>query len=367
MGSTYKFIANYSIDGVQGTTVKEVKEFLDSVDDFCIDIETTGLCPHQSDIIMLQVGNTEKQYIIDAREIDIKFIIPYLIGSKNKIGTNLKFEYKMFLGNLGCRMQNFTDVMISEMVLTCGLQRRGFSLAVMTKKYLGIDLPKEVRKEFVRIKDAPFEKRHVRYGAGDVYYPELINDIQKKKLIHDELIVTANLEYSAIRVMGEMEFAGLPVDQPRWLEIAIKNERKAKELYGKLDELILKSGMHEYISPPDLFHSKPECTVKWTSPKEVAKLFGKMGIPTKIIDKELTKKAAREYGIERNFYKDSVGGPELQQYADKFEIIPLYLDYQKYSKAASTFGRDWLKDNINPVTGRVHTNFWQILIIWVLL
>jgi DNA polymerase-1 len=357
----YKFIADYSINGIKNTTIKEVKDFLDSVDEFCIDIETTGLCPHRSKIIMLQVGNKSAQYIIDARCVDIRFIIPYLTGKKNKIGTNLKFEYKMFLGNLNCRMQSFTDIMINEMVLKCGLQRRGFSLAAMTKKYLDIHLPKDVRGEFSRMKDAAFEERHVRYGAGDVYYPQVINDMQRKKLIHDELITCVNMENTAVKVMAEMEFNGLPVDADRWLDIAHQNSSQADTLYRKLDSYMIDNDYRDWISAPTLFDNKPRCLVNWNSPKEVAKAFSSMGIPTKVLDKELTKKAAREYGIERDFYKDSVGGPELKQYADKFEIIPMFLDYQKYNKASSTFGEDWLNDNINPITGRVHTSFWQIL------
>ena len=110
-----------------------------------------------------------------------------------------------------------------------------------------------------------------------------------------------------------------------------------------------------------MFNSLNECTVKWTSPKEVAAVFLHLGIPIKIIDKELTKKASKEYGLDKTFYKNSVGGPELKKYADKFPIIPIYLDYQKYLKASTTFGKSWLTDNLNPVTNRIHTNFWQIL------
>lgn len=363
MSLDYKFIGNYSIEGINSASLDEVKEFLDDCTEFCVDIETTGLCPHQSKIIMLQVGNTERQYIIDARCTDISFIIPYLTNpSTKKIGTNLKFEYKMFLGNLKCRMQNPVDVMINEVILTCGLQRSSYSLAALVEKYLGVDLPKEVRLEFTKIGKTRFEARHVRYGAGDVYYPQLINNIQQEMLKDDNLLTVARLEYSVIKVMGEMEFNGIPINKRRWQEIASENYQMSLEKIKQLNNYIIDNQVNKYYISKNLFNSEPKCTVKWTSPKEVAEVFKTIGIPTRILDKEKTKRVEEEYGIEMEFYKDSVGGPELAQYSKEYPIIPLFLDYQKYNKASTTFGDKWLSENINPITGRIHSSFWPILI-----
>lgn len=358
----YKFVGNYSIGGIEDASLNEVKEFLDDCQEFCIDIETTGLCPHQNKIIMLQVGNTERQYIIDVRCTNIKSLIPYITDpSTKKIGTNLKFEYKMFLGNLNCRMQNPVDVMINEVILTCGIQRSGFSLETLARKYLNIELPKEVRLEFTRIGNAPFEARHVRYGAGDVYYPQLINNIQQDILKLDNLLTVARLEYNVLKVMGEMEYNGMPINHQRWLDIAHENSLMSKEKLKELDKYIIDNQISKYYIPENLFNSTPKCTAKWTSPKEVASVFQTLGIPTKILDKEKTKRAEEEYGIEMEFFKDSVGGPELAQYSKEFPIIPLYTDYQKYNKASTTFGDKWLNDNVNPITGRIHSSFWSIL------
>jgi DNA polymerase-1 len=362
MELNYKFVGSYKIPNIPSASLDEVKEFLKNSKEFCLDTETTGLCPHKDRIIMVQVGNKDVQYIIDVRDFDITPILHLITDpSTEKIGANLKFEYKMFLGTYGVRIQNLVDVMIQEMVLTCGLKHSGFSLANLTKKYLDIELPKEVRLEFTRIGKEKFEERHIKYGAGDVIYPQLINDIQQDLIEKDGLLVAVRLENNVVKVMGEMEFTGMPVNTERWKEIADANERFAQEKIKQLDQYIIDNKFSKYYIPQNLFNQVPKCTIKWTSPKEVAKVFSELGIPTKIIDKEKTKKAEEEYGIEMEFYKDTIGGPELEQYAKQFPIIPIFLEYQKYAKASKAFGNKWLKDNINSVTGRVHSSFWQIL------
>jgi DNA polymerase-1 len=148
--------------------LNDVIRFMEREDKFCFDTETTGLDPHRSKVIMIQIGNEEFQFVIDARHVDVTPLLPYLESrDKMKIGSNLAFDYKMMLGNYGIRMQNLGDTMIREKVLETGRKTRGFGLKDLAKKYLKVNMPKEVRTEFTRIHNEPFDDRQILYGGND--------------------------------------------------------------------------------------------------------------------------------------------------------------------------------------------------------
>ena len=55
---------------------------------------------------------------------------------------------------------------------------------------------------------------------------------------------------------------------------------------------------------------------------------------------------------------------DLQGNKSKHPIFNLLIEYSKQNKLATSFGKDFLKF-INPVTKRLHPNYWQILKSWV--
>lgn len=128
-----------------------------------------------------------------------------------------------------------------------------------------------------------------------------------------------------------------------------------------LDNYVLENKIHPFVGTLDLFTQEPHCVIEWSSQNQVVPLFKKLGIPTKILDKDKTNEAAEKYGIDVEVYKDSIGKLEIEKYAKKFPFIPLYLEYKKYQKAVTTYGEEWVHKYTNPTTNRVHTNMWQIL------
>jgi DNA polymerase-1 len=74
----------------------------------------------------------------------------------------------------------------------------------------------------------------------------------------------------------------------------------------------------------------------------------KLGIDTKVTDKKT--------GLE----KDSIDKKVLKPQSDKHLIVPLYIDYSEAYKVVSTYGENWF-DYINKETGRIHTNYTQIM------
>lgn len=352
-----RLIAPYSVKGVSNTTIEECVEYLSNVDYFSVDTETNGLCPHKNEVIMLQVGTVNRQYIIDTRHVSPERLRAVLEGPAKKIGTNIKFDYKMILGNFGIRMFNLIDISLVESILYCGhtFQKGRLSLQGLAKRYLDIDLPKDVRLEFLSIKDKEFNKRQIQYGQYDVIYPIQIFSKQEKLLEQRDLKKVFDLETKFQEVVAEMEYNGIYVDQNRWIEIAAQNEIEAKKALDRLTNYLVENKLYDFCNPPDLFSNKITSAINWNSTTQVVRLFKRLKVPTSIIDRKKT----REYGFD--VYKDTVGRIDMLQYEEKYPIVKLYLEYKRYEKAVNTFGKSWLENYINPVTDRVHTGFKQIL------
>ena len=57
--------------------------------------------------------------------------------------------------------------------------------------------------------------------------------------------------------------------------------------------------------------------------------------------------------------KKSIEEKQIAPQKDKFEIISLFLEYQRASKVVSTYGQNWL-DAVSDVTGRIHPEYYSI-------
>lgn len=95
------------------------------------------------------------------------------------------------------------------------------------------------------------------------------------------------------------------------------------------------------------FDTEPKCCINWSSSKQVIPLFELLGFNLITFDKVTKKK------------KKSVDAKIIKAQLDVSPIAALYLDYQGASKVVSTYGQNWL-NAINPVTGRIHANFYQL-------
>lgn len=93
--------------------------------------------------------------------------------------------------------------------------------------------------------------------------------------------------------------------------------------------------------------------INWNSPKQVAELFEEIGIPVRIID---TEKSTDGHTV----HKYSVGKAHLKKYSSQYPIVKEYLEYKELKKLVSSYGEKFLR-HVNPVSGRVHTSFYQIL------
>jgi DNA polymerase-1 len=97
-----------------------------------------------------------------------------------------------------------------------------------------------------------------------------------------------------------------------------------------------------------LFASGIKCKLNWASSKQVIPFMQSLGVDTLTKDKET--------GLMKDSIDKKVLGPQKK----KHPIISTYIEYTESQKEVSTYGENWF-NYINSATGRVHTNYNQIM------
>jgi len=328
------------------STMEECVSWLAGLDFVNLDTETEGMFNHKNKIVMLQLNNGDISYVIDVRYVDIsplKEILERILV----VGQNLKFDYK-FLKFHGIELNNIYDTLLAECCLTNGLQDRQLGLAALTQKYCGVTLDKSVRNQFTSLNGAPFTEKQIVYGIGDVEYLTWIRLHQEKKIKELDIENWVQNEMEACLALGDIEYNGMGFDSSKWLELADKAISNEHIYTDELDELVRQEPkLNKFIKKQlqgnlfadveEGYDTERDVDIKWSSPTQVDKVFTALGLQL-----------------------DSTSERFLTKYQDKYPIIKKFIDYKKQAKLISTYGKDFLR-YINPITGRIHTSFWQIL------
>jgi DNA polymerase-1 len=328
-------------------TIEEAVETLSKMSIVGVDTETEGFNFIDKKLLMLQIGNSDIQYVVDTRCFSKEQLMMFkeileddLIS---KIFHNAKFDYKFIKKYVGASTRNIYDTYLTEKVLHCGKDGYGFGLDKLCKRYLDVDLNKNIRNRFVGLSGAPFTIDQIVYGAKDVEYLEQIYKLQQPDIDAKQLRNVVVLENKAVEVFSEIEYEGLIIDLEPWKVMSLNNIKEAREYEKKLDKVLFKGGdqFNKYKAKKqlDLFlpvEELKESTINWGSPTQVFKLFQEL-IPD----------------------LENVNGKKLAPYKSKFPIIAEYIKFKEKDKLASAFG-----DNFNDFIdsdGRVRTTFQQIL------
>jgi DNA polymerase I len=324
-------------------TIEECVEYCASKRILGVDTETEGFSFITKKMIMFQIGDMDRQYVIDTRFQSIE-PLRHVLESKDivKVFHNAKFDYK-FIRAVGICTENVWDTFLVERVIHCGKDNIRFGLAHVVKRYLNKTLSKDVRNQFVGLTGQPFTDSQILYGAKDVVYLLSIVEHQKGKLDKYGLNEVAQLENDAVLAFSDIEFEGLYIDQQEWLEISSEVEVDMQKAERNMDEALLndkrfETFVAEYVQG-DLFTTFEDLRkidVKWSSPKQVLEVF-------KVLIPELEK----------------VDAKVLYKYRGKHDIIPAYMKYKEQAKVVSAYGKAFL-ENVHP-DYKIHTSFTQIL------
>lgn len=311
--------------------VTEVAKALAREPVLSLDVEGTSLDPYSSQLLLFQIATPQKAYLFDVRHLDLKPFAEIFADEKVlKLLQNAKFDYGMLKVKFGLEIVNIFDTMLAERVLTCGLTKMGdLSLATLSRKYLGVELAKEVRETFIgHLRD--FSKKQLDYAAADVLVLFPIQAAQKENLERENLAKIAQLEFDLVPVVAEMELHGFLIDVKRWRETIAEYRRKAEEIDQKMQEELRP---YSKATQRDLFGNHAN-VVNLNSPSQIMDAFRRVGLDL-----------------------PSTGEEILARY--DHPLAKLLLEYREYEKIISAFGENLLS-KINPKTGRIHPDYMQI-------
>jgi DNA polymerase-1 len=349
--------ANYLFDSTSikiEKSIDSVLSYLNPVSIVSLDTETTSLNIFEATPLLLQLGDKDKQFVIDLTTIKKEDILKVLEATNEKtvVGHNLKYDYKILLKNYGYRLKGVYDTMLAEQVCWNGYTKsKGYySLANVCFKHLEISLEKAVRNTFKNF-NGVFNDSQIMYAAADVMVPIEIRAKQSFRITKWGLETVVYLENEVMKAYGEIEYNGMNLDTDKWLELHEKNLVRKKEALDDLNRYItVKSKEYPKLSrflQQSLFE-EVSSSINWASSKQVIEVFETFGE----IDLNYTD-------TKKNETRKSVSEMHLEKYKGENDLVDKLLLYRELEKKTGAFGKDYLK-YVQKHTGKIHTTFNQL-------
>jgi DNA polymerase I-like protein with 3'-5' exonuclease and polymerase domains len=260
---------------------------------------------------------------------------------------NAKFDLR-FLYYYQIVPTKIFDTFLVERILTTGIDTARRSLDAVVYKYCKIELDKSVRGHIHR---EGLSTRVIKYAADDVKYLHQVKRKQEVALEENNLQKTASLDNQFVCVLAYIEFCGMYLNPEQWRQKCEDDLKDLNAVKIKLDDFILENPdkYSNYIDNQlSLFDSGIKCRLNWSSSKQVIPFMQSLGVDTLTKDKET--------GLMKHSVDKKVLGPQKK----KHPIISTYIEYTEHQKVVSTYGENWF-DYINTVTGRIHSNYQQIM------
>lgn len=193
---------------------------------------------------------------------------------------------------------------------------------------------------------------------------------QKEDYTKYRMTKGAILECNAVPSIAYLEWCGIKLDEDKWKAKMEKDLINLNKSIEELNKFILSLPSSNTIKIKvtvktrrvvvpiytidkqlDLFNGfnmDPVFNINWASSEHVIAVAKFLGFDTKVKDKKTGED------------KDSVMEKHLSnQKGINDEFLKLYFNYAGYAKVVSSFGQGHL-NSINPVTGRLHTEYHQL-------
>lgn len=314
-----------------------VKTLLEQTE-VCFDTETTGIDANQAELVGIAFSYAKGQaYYIpfpenqtEAQEY-IEILRPFFENEQIiKVGQNLKYDIKV-LKNYNVSVNGFLfDTMIAHYLINPDMRHNMDVLAetylqyqpkpiedLIGKKGKGQKSMRDIAVE--EVKEYAGEDADITYQLKEVFAPKLE---QTKTL---ELFNT--IESPLVSVLADMEAEGIRLNVPYLHELS----KELSEESNRLQQKIFETAGEEF---------------NLASPKQLGIiLFEKLKIGTGKIKKTKTGQYATGEEVLSDLAKDN-------------EIVRDILEWRQIVKLQNTYV-DALPTQINPKTGRVHTDYMQ--------
>jgi DNA polymerase I len=317
--------------------IKELIVVLQSAKEICFDTETTGIDANDCELVGLSfsVKPHEGYYVPcladqdETKKILKNFEKLFADESKNWIGQNIKYDL-LVLKWYGTELKgNLFDTMLAHYVIEPDGKR---SMDILSSQYLGYEpvhieeLIGKKGKSQGTMRDVEIEKVK-DYAAEDADITLQLKHILLLQLKEKEVErVFYEVENPLVKVLVDMEFEGIKVDESFLNDYSKELEREAKTA----EESVYKQAGVRF---------------NLASPKQLGEvLFEKLQL-----DPKAKKTKTGQY---------ATGEDVIQKLAANNPIVADILAFRELTKLKSTYV-DALPLLINKKTGRVHTSFAQ--------
>ena len=320
---------------IEGST-DEVVSALAGVNIFSFDIETTGLNPFDSRILLWQIGLPTKQMYVIRASADVDKLLPFLGSSKwTKLIHNAKFEQKFIQYFTNTTIKGVFDTMLAEQVITSEKYPR--SLDHLALKYASIKVDKTLQKSFIGMHPQEmFTDEQLQYAATDVEILFPIYEKQKEELEKTGQSLIARIESDCAGVVAAMELEGIPLDVDKWRNVLQEYINQEHEKKQQIFSVLLDD------SPlPEQQGLFERAGINLKSPKQLAEAMLAIGI-------DLPQNTRGNYMTDERTLEKI-----------KHPVAKDILEYRGIVKIIDAYGESFL-DNIHPFTGRIHPDFHQI-------
>lgn len=309
-----------------------------------LDTETTATDAMRADLVGVSLAlNGEKGYYLPVghhldseKQLPLPMVLealrkPLTDPRVQKIGHNLKYDF-ILLARHGLRVQPLTfDSMIAEWLCDPNSHNLGLKNLAWVRLNWQMTTIEELigkGKKQLSMADVPIEQV-APYAAADAavifrLQPLLLKELEEKaarKLLEE-------LEMPLITVLADMEMTGICLDVGRLRDLSKELEERMKGIEAQIYAAVGKT--FNLNSPPQL--------------SDV--LFNRLRIAP----------PNRNQRTASGFYSTRAG--VLEELRGKHPVVDWVLEYRELAKLKSTY-LDALPQQVNPVTGRVHTSFNQ--------
>ena len=315
----------------------DLAALLGNASQFAFDTETTGVDAMQSELVGMSFAMQahEAYYVpVPADRVAAELVVEIFrsaLENENivKIGQNIKYDY-MVMRNYGVTLRGkMFDTMIAHYLLQPEQRHNMDYLAEVYMQYRTIPIDSLIGakgKGQLSMRQVPV-KEVCEYAAEDAdvtwqLYEILREELSKEQMTH----LFENIEMPLVRVLAEMEIAGVRVDVEALRASAQSLEERIVALEGEIHEL---AGVVFNIA----------------SPRQVGEvLFEHLKI-----DAKARKTKSGQYSTTEEV---------LERLRPNHPIVGKILDMRGLRKLLSTYVNA-LPELINPRTGKIHTSFNQ--------
>ncbi len=306
---------------------------------FCFDCETNGLDVRQCDLIGLAFSwapGTGHYVPLPEQRAEVLTVLaefrPVLESGCEKIGHNLKYDLSVLRWH-GLRVEGpFFDTMLAAILAAPELRRSMDELAKSLLSYAPKPISELIGErggEQLTLLQVPVEQV-AEYACEDADITFQLAKVLRPKIeAMEQQRVFYEVETPLLPVLVDMEYEGIRLESSALAALSRQFEEAIEEASERVFAL---AGEHFNLNSGNQLGTI---------------LFEKMGLDPKA---RRTQKTGQYQTSEQ----------VLRRLANRHEIVRQVLNYRLHTKLKSTYV-DQLPSAVYPTTGRVHTNYEQLM------